>query len=442
MRLVRTDGREKRETWEILLAGKTVTSIANPHAATRRPRKQRFASVDKAQRAYDALIAQQRAAGFREVGEIDAPAVPIVRDEELEAALREDRDDPAPYLVYADWLLGRGSPLGEMIVLAHRKQARRAQAIARRIGLPSPDIATFGWRHGLWQWLRIENEDDWMDAGFDVRPFARALFASPLCAALEELRVGIIRWDHNHEDVPALLAEAGRHAWAHDLPRLHLGDVPHNVDMAHHVVGDIGALITRGFPGLVRLKLHSGEQRWRTKKETFGVAGLALPRLEELVVETCALTRKRVRALAAAELPALARLELWFGARDHDADATAADVAPLVDGRFPALRHLALRNSELAGELVPVLAGSRAARRLETLDLSMGTLDDAEARELAAQARRFPQLARLVVDDTYVTTAGARALRAGFGRGVAVSAADRKEPYDWDPAARFVSVAE
>jgi uncharacterized protein (TIGR02996 family) len=443
MRLVRTDGHEKRETWEILLAGKTVTTIAKAHRQNAKRRTLRYGSPAKAQQAYDAMIAQQRAAGFRAIGEIDPPAIPIARDAELEAAIREDRADPAPYLVYADWLLERGSPLGEMLMLAQRpKQARRVTALAKQVGLPSPDMATFGARHGLWQWLRIENEDDWMDGAFDVRPFARALFGSPLCAALEELRVGIIRWDHNHEDVPAVVEEAGRHAWARDLARLHLGDVPHNIDMAHHVIGDVGRPITKAFPHLVSLKLHSGEQRWRTKKETFGIGGLALPHLRELVIETCALTRARVKALTTAELPALERLELWFGAHDHDSDALAIDLAPLLDGkRLPHLAHLALRNSELGSELAGVLAASAAAPRLVTLDLSMGTLDDTEAAALAAHARRFPKLTRLTVDDTYVTRAGVRALRAAF-TGVEVSAADRKEPYEWDPGARFVSVAE
>jgi len=437
MRLVRTDGKEKREVWEILLAGKTVTTIAQAHRATARKRKQAFRTLAEARAAHDALVAKQRAAGFRQIGEIDPPAIAIARHDGLEAAIREDRDDPAPYQVYADWLLGEGSPFGELLMLAQRKQPRRALAIAKQVGLPSPDMATYGWRHGLWQWLRIENEDDWMDAAFDVRPFARALFGSPLCAALEELRVGIVRWDHNFDDVPAILDEAGRHAWARDLLRLHLGDVPHDVDMSHHVIGDVGARIARAFPKLVRLKLHSGEQRWRTRKETFGIAGLALPQLGELVIETCAMTRKRVRALADAALPALARLELWFGVTD----ASGADIAALLDGRFPALRHLALRNSELGPELARVLPASAAARQLVTLDLSMGTLDDIEAGALAAEARRFPRLERLVVDDTYLTRAGVRALRAAFS-GAKVSAADLKEPYDWDPGARFVSVAE
>jgi uncharacterized protein (TIGR02996 family) len=42
--------------------------------------------------------------------------------EELLARMRETPDDPAPRLVYADWLTSRGDPRGELIVLDHRER--------------------------------------------------------------------------------------------------------------------------------------------------------------------------------------------------------------------------------------------------------------------------------------------------------------------------------
>jgi len=133
----------------------------------------------------------------------DQPA----RNSALEAAIRANRDDPAPYMVYADFLQTRGNPIGELIAFADREPKRAAQII-EKLGLPREDQATFGWRHGLWQWLRLENARDWMDDEFQALALAGPLFASIPCCALEELRIGVLRWMHNFEDVPAVLAQA------------------------------------------------------------------------------------------------------------------------------------------------------------------------------------------------------------------------------------------
>ncbi|MEJ7596713.1 MAG: TIGR02996 domain-containing protein [Kofleriaceae bacterium] len=431
------------ESFQIVLDGKSITTtIAQPFTSGK-PKKQTLATPDKAKARFDQLVADKRAEGYRVLGEIDPPQVAVARNEELEAAIREDRDDPAPYLVYADWLQGQGSPIGEMLVYAQRKKPKQALAIAHKLGLPLKELATFGWKHGLWQWLRLENEIDWNDARWDPVPFARSLFSSPLCVALEELRIGILRWDFN--DQPAVLAEAGKYGWAKDLQRLHLGDVQ-SVDMDHHTIGDVGKVITKHFPNLISLKLHSGSQSWRGSGETFGVAGLELPRLEELVVETCAMNGKRMKALAMAKLPALEKLELWFGARDREGTARIADVVPVLDGKqFPKLRHLGLRNTELVTDIIRLLPDRKVAKQIVSLDLSMSIMTDEDAAELAAEAGKFSALETLDVSENYITAAGARVLKAAF-KGVKIDHSSGKEIDEDDDddggTNRYVSVHE
>jgi hypothetical protein len=146
----------------------------------------------------------------------------------LEKALRED-GAPA---VYIDWLQAQGAPIGEYIALAAalegkrnaKKQARLAE-LATQLAMPTPEFATWGTLHGFFAWLRLENRKDWMDDTFDPVAFAKRLFATPLCAALDELRIGILRWDRNAKDVPAVLCEAADTRWAKSLSRLHPGDL-------------------------------------------------------------------------------------------------------------------------------------------------------------------------------------------------------------------------
>ncbi len=370
----------------------------------------------------------------------------LARNEALESAIRANRADPAPYLVYADWLQAQGNPLGELIVLQHQleraedaTQRSRADELERGFELPAAELATFGSRHGMWSWLRLENNKDWMDGKFDAVALAQRLFGQPMCRVLEELRIGILRWDENYEDVPAVLAEAGKHAWARHVTRLHLGDVDSGIDMAHHVIGDVGALITEHFPSLVWLKLHSGEQSYNTELETFGVGGLALPALRELVIESCSFSKARTEALLGAKLPKLERLELWFGSEDQQADTEIDDLTPLLAGTtFPALRHLGLRNAEFADDLARTVPRSTIAARLESLDLSMGTMSDEAALELAAVAKQLPKLVTLNVGENFLTEESIVALRTAFS-GVEVNAESQKAI---DGDYRYVTVGE
>jgi uncharacterized protein (TIGR02996 family) len=366
------------------------------------------------------------------------------RNAELERTIRSAPDNAAAYLVYADWLQTQGDPLGELIVLQHAdRDSERVAALTAQ--LAPPDAVQVDWRWGMWRRLRLANHDgDWMDEKFDALAIARDAFARTTCCALRELHVGVLRWDFDHVDIPAVLVEAAKHPWAATLAVLHLGDLHDvDVDMAHYVIGDVGAAITAAFPALEKLVLHSGDQGWRGEGETFGIGGLTLPRLRELVIETCALSKQRLAHVLGAELPALERLELWFGSEDQGADVELEDLHGLLAGDVhPRVRDLGLRNAELANEIAAALPGSPIAARLERLDLSMGTLTDAGARVLAAGATQLGALTGLVVDDNFLEKDGIDALRAAFGSRVSTNV--QKEVDDSIPGEQhyFVSVGE
>ncbi|MBA3499353.1 MAG: hypothetical protein M4D80_11260 [Myxococcota bacterium] len=385
-----------------------------------------FTSSKDLSAALDKLTKAKLAAGFKEPTVIGSHFLPkpLPTNPVLEAAIREDRSVAGAYGVYADWLQGQDSPVGEWIAVAASlekapdpKKETRLQALTDALSLPTKDFATWGTRSGFFEWLRLENSNDWMAKEFDPVAFAEKLFATPLCAALEELRIGILRWDYNSEDVPAVLRVAGKHDWAKSLLRLHLGDVSGDIDMAHHSIGDVGDAITTSFPNLRWLKLHSGSQEWRGEGETFGIGGLALPALETLVIETCAMTKGRLAGLLSAKLPKLTALELWFGSIDRDADATAEDLEKLLDGTaFPAITKLGIVNQEFGGALIERLASSKLAPQLVSLDLSKSTLDSTTAPLLAEIADRFPKLESLNVNDNFLVDDDIAALTAAFKR--------------------------
>lgn len=357
-------------------------------------------------------------------------------NKELEKTARET----GTLAVYADWLQAQGSPLGEYIALAAAleggadpKKQKRLEALAEQLALPTKGFATWKTKHGFFRSLRLENSEDWMDGEFEAVAFAKRLFATPLCAALEELAIGVLRWDHNHTDVPQVLDAAGGFAWAKGLARLHLGDVE-QVDTAHHVVGEVGGVISLAFPGLRSLHVHSGSQHWRDAGETFSLAGLALPKLESLTVETCAMTSERAKSLMTAKLPKLTELELWFGGSEDDAGATVEDLAPLLDGKvLQSVTHLGLCNLDFGTELVARLVNAPVAKRITSLDLSKSTLDASNIPALRALAEALPNLTEIDVNENFFSEEDLAALGDRF-------LSDTQKELDDDY--RYVSVRE
>jgi hypothetical protein len=146
---------------------------------------------------------------------------------------------------------------------------------------------------------------------------------------------------------------------------------------------DVGPLLV-AYPQLEHFAVRGGDEL------AFGVS--RHDHLRTLIVQTGGLTGTVVRAIAAADLPALRHLELWLGTDEYEGDATLEDLAPILSGeRFPALDYLGLRDSEMADEVAASVANAPVLERVAVLDLSLGTLGDAGAAALLAS----PAVARL-----------------------------------------------
>lgn len=223
--------------------------------------------------------------------------------------------------------------------------AKREKALIKRLDLLDSDLGELTFRWGLLDSVRLENRRDWMDPKFDVKPVLEKLFSSAACAALRELKVGVIRWDEHEEDLQTL----------------------------------------------------------------FEVAGQQL-------------------------------LTLWFGSEDHGADATVNDLEPLLGAKaFPHLKHLGLANAEFAPDIAQALPKSKLAPQLESLDLSMGTLDDSHVAGLVAGVKAFKKLKSLDVRENFFTKAGIAQLQKALPN---VDGEEQKTPWEDDPNARYVSVSE
>jgi uncharacterized protein (TIGR02996 family) len=389
------------------------------------------------------------------------------REPTFEAAIRANPDDPAAYLVYADWLQQRGAPRGELIavhdalarlppgparspidharavvgiepwrdppagateLLARERQLLEThqdlflRAITKSLaGAYNRDAIQLAWHRGFIRAARLSYGGEPIDR---LAPIP-ALLSHPSARFLRSFTLGEIFDDGYHADVIDAIAT---HA-PPTLRYLHLGDFHIGEPEISWVnVGDLTP-IARAAPQLDTLIVQGADIRFTP---------LDLPHLRHLELRTGGLPADTARALASSTLPALETLVVWFGSSDYGATASLDDIRPILDGCFPTIRHLALQNAEFTDDIAGVLATAEIAQ-LRVLDLSMGTLSDAGARSLAAARAQLAHLDRLDLDDNYLTEAGEELVVELAN----VTIGEQREPYDWDETQRrYAAVGE
>lgn len=199
--------------------------------------------------------------------------------------------------------------------------------------------------------------------------------------------------------------------------------------------------VIEAFPRLEELVVRGGGSG--LNEETLELRPVRHEALRSLRFESGGLPGQVVRAVGSCELPALERLELWFGSQWYAGDATVADLAPLLSGgAFPRLRHLGLQNSEIQDEIAAAVASAPVVAQLEFLALSMGTLSDTGALALL-DGQPLTHLSGLDLHHHYLTDpvmARFQELCDREGVHVDLAEADHWDPDDDEP--RYVAVSE
>ncbi|MFE2943731.1 STM4015 family protein [Streptomyces sp. NPDC059255] len=159
------------------------------------------------------------------------------------------------------------------------------------------------------------------------------------------------------------------------LEAVFLGDVEDDEAMISTIGQSDLSPFLAAFPGLRELAVRGGDGL------DFPVTGHQ--ELRVLRVESGGLPREAAAHIAAAELPALERLELWLGDDEYGGGTTVEDLAPLLAGvGKPSLRHLGVQNSPVQDEMAAAFASAPVVEQLTSLSLSMGTLSDTGAEAL------------------------------------------------------------
>lgn len=272
------------------------------------------------------------------------------------------------------------------------------------------------------------------DEDSTLRDYIAVLLDQPGVDKLEALVLGL--WMENGEAVdvtpqPALEMLVSMKNKLPNLKALFVGDIISEENEISWIGQTDQSAVWGAFPNL----------------EDFGVRGgnnLRLGRinhgkLKKLVVEAGGLPSIVVREALEANAP-LEHLELWMGAEDYGANTSVDDFRELFSGRlFPQLKTLALRNCGYTDALAEALVQSPIIDRIDTLDLSLGTLTDIGAKALI-DSGKVEKLKHLDATHHFMSPEMADKLRKA---GPSVVADDPQEPDTWGDEVHYhVAVSE
>lgn len=404
-----------RRFWEIEVIGAEVqTRHGRVGTDGRLSEPKVFGTPGEARAEAERRIADRRKKGYEPVD--DDVTGQACNPELVEAILRRP-DDDAPYLVYGDWLQGQGDARGELVAVQHQLRQRpddpllqkREKALIREL-MPArlgqvvkkkhgPGKAESGyceviWRLGFIVAARIGRNSD--RPPYTVRELVAALLAHPAAQVLQSLTIGALGSvdDYDYRDVVRELCLARPRT----LRELVLADfAPEHSELAASSLGDVSCLF-RVLPRLERLHLRGGSML---------LDDIDAPCLRELAITTCSFDARMVQAIGVASWPSLAVL----GLRDGGAAFPASGLSSLLWPRhMPALRGLAILDTSDTVAIWQVLADSPLLPQLEVLDLSGGSLTDADIDVLLARREAFAHLRRLVLEANHLSDRGAAAL--------------------------------
>jgi hypothetical protein len=274
------------------------------------------------------------------------------------------------------------------------------------------------------------------DLNFDA--LLDRFLAKPSCSRIAGIAIGPW-WDDSFGDLPSSSGVVAKLVAARDrlpgLRAIYLGDITREeAEIAWIQQSDVTPLL-HAFPALEHLRVR-GSGPVESDPESGSVPNNRLrfravehASLRSLIIETGCLPADVSRGVAASRLPVLEHLEVWLGddsseGCENSGDTAVEDLVPLFSGEgFPSLRSLAIRNSHISDEVAVALAGSLLLRRLEVLDLSLGTLSDRGALALL-HSGALGRLKRLDIHHHYVSEEVADGLLA---LGIDLDASGREE---------------
>ena len=366
----------------------------------------------------------------------------LPRNPMLERQICEHPDSREAWQVYADWLQQQGSPYGDRIALdlqldavdneakatledhiAKLEAEHRASWMGTELDMYSSmphfdEVMDLRWERGFIVEAKMDDPQRSRWFGGSASDLLKALFDAPCSRFLRSL--------HLHPKDPGTPSKP-----VEALRELVVVDPDGYWDLAHLDIGPLTAWLSLA-PRLERLEATGGG---------IVIETLDHPRLSHVSFVTAGLPEATVRAVGRCRLPNLQVLDVYFGASRNGAEGSNDMLEELYTGDgVPRLRRLGLMNAEFQDEIAVSIAKSKLLERLTHLNLSLGTLTDAGAAAIVANAKRFGHLEVLDLSDNFISPSMCARLRSVLP---IANVDEQKEPSMYGEAPEYyVSVGE
>jgi uncharacterized protein (TIGR02996 family) len=364
-------------------------------------------------------------------------ATPKAINLELEKQILASPEDPAPYLVYADWLQQRDDPRGVLIPiqadLLRDPNSRKLRDAERKL---LEAHGSYLLPSSLYTLLRLPNRDRdprthcqaiWK-LGFleavhlakrprqegEIAPVVEELLRHPSAHFLRKLSIGSLGSTDEFNYITSIAAIArARHPLLRELV---IGDFDEKImDLSFSRVGTASPLFSaKATPALERLTLRAGNVRFTSHVQH--------PKLKALHLITSEFAETNLQHVLAGSMPELETLEI--------SSTGLTIINPhLALGRFrknhPKLRTLALRTTSDTFALLEGIVLSGLVSQLTHLELDGGDLQDAQVPKIEKLKKDLAALRALTLSGAKLTPAGAKRLTK-IGEGVQATAQTRR----------------
>jgi uncharacterized protein (TIGR02996 family) len=424
--------------WEIAIEGESFTTKFGKIGTDGQTATKEFDSAPLARSAYDKIIAEKEKKGYKLVSADDGATA--ASNAELEAAIVASPVDPAPYLVYGDWLQAQGDPRGELIavqaaLLDKPKDAKlkkkEQQLLSDHQSHLLGDLMDFEegngelaveWYLGFLKSISVGGDEY---GEIDAEGAIRTALKLPSAKFMREIVIGVFDTEDGQPEYAGLLKTMSKLPIPQTLRRLAF-DIG-SFQISWSKLGNVSLL----YPQLGNL------EELLIKNGAFDLGKMSLPNLKKLDIVTGGFTKANMASVANAKLPKLESLCLYFGDENYGANCTIKDVKPVLDGKgFERVKHLGLCNAEFENDIAKAMPTSKIVKQLETLDLSKGQMTDEGAEALIAGAKALSHLKRIDVSHNFLSDAMQKKLKKALPK---IEIGDQEKA---DGDYRYVQVAE
>lgn len=390
------DGKSSK-FWRIELEGASHTVTFGRIGTDGTSQSKEFASPAEARKSYDKLLSQKLAKGY-----VDAAGDA--------GATAGNGDEAVPFVAFPCTTGAEGTCSHASNFMGLRVARFNA---AKKPGDPRTTAYFFG----------SDGENDTFRGDLD------AFFASDVAAETRAILLG--PWAEELDGVDSSEAVKTLVANAKKLPRLagiFVGDIIQEENEISWInQSDLSPLLT-AFPKLQLLRVRGGQN--------LSLSNAKHAMLRALALETGGMDASVLRSILSGDFPKLEYLELWLGTDEYGGSCSVEDLQPLFTGKkFPNLKYLGLRNCDFVDDIATVVVNSPLLNRIETLDLSMGTLSDVGGRALL-KIPKDSSLKKLDLNRHFMSKQLTKELK---GLNMAVDVSGALEP---DDDFRFVAVGE